>query len=148
MAAPNLGTANYDHPSFLTRQPLDAYQTTAGANGLSGGTVFPWAVRIRNAIATVRTAGTSTGNSVQLLAIGTAYQYAGTATTTLTGTTTLGSIALSTGAAYTYGTSGDLNTTLALGCALVLKNGTDATGVAYVAVEGYLDPVQAQWIQP
>jgi hypothetical protein len=141
-----MATANYDHPSFLTRQFMDAFVTTAGNGAVSGGVAFPWDVRIRNAIATVRTAGTATGNQVQILTIGTSYTLTATGTTTNTGTTTVGSIVLGTQAAYATGTSGDLNCRIQQGCVVALKNGTDATGVAYVGIDAYLDPATASWI--
>jgi hypothetical protein len=143
-----------DHPSYLTRQAISLGITTAGANGTSGGFSFISDMRIRKVSATVRTAGTSagSGNQVQLLCVGTCYTgfstgAMGTAITTNTGTTTLGFVALGSTAAYTVTTSSDFNVRLQAGSTLVMKNGTDATGVAAIVMEAYLDP-SATWTGP
>lgn len=145
---------NYDHPSYLTRQQIDLGVTTAGNAGTSQGKAFISDMRIRKAIATVRTAGTSSGagNAVSLLCIGTyvsgyATGLIGTALTTSSGTNTLATIALGSSAAYTTTTSTDMDVKIQAGAVLVLKNGTDATGVAQVTVESYIDP-GATWTGP
>jgi hypothetical protein len=71
----------------------------------------------------------------------------GTALTTATGTTALGTIALGSTAAYTVTTSSDFNTKLVAGGTLIMKNGTDATGVYNPVVEMYIDP-QGTWTGP
>lgn len=137
---------NYDHPGYLVRQ-MTGGVTTAGANGVSSQITFPWDVRLRNASATVRTAGTSatTGNQVIVIAIGTTYAISGTTTTTGTATQTLGTVALGTGTANTSGTSGDMNAIVKQGAVMAFKNGTDATGVADIKVEFHVDP-QGSWV--
>lgn len=120
-----MAQGNYDHPSYITRQLVPLGNTTAGANGTSCRTSFPIAMRIRNASVTVVTAGTSatTGNKVDIY----------------NGTSSIGSVTLGTNTAGYVGTSGDLNSTLAVGTVLACKNGTDATGVANVMLEMHID---------
>lgn len=159
-----------DHPSYLTRQFRGFGKTTAGANtvqfsGANAGLVFPYDVRVRNAVASVQTAGTSTspGSALIFYAPGTSVQYpasalvnvtgtiaangsAATAVTTNTTTVTLGFIPLGTATQSTVVWSGDMNFRIPAGQMLVIKNGTDATGVAGdVSVEVYIDPVSATW---
>lgn len=123
-----MGQGNYDHPSYITRQQINLGNTTAG-NGTVGIRFSPLSnLRVRNVSATVMTAGTSAGHIL----------------TIKNGTTSVGSITLSTNTAGFVGTSGDLNTTVTAGTVLSVTNGTDATGVASVAAEAYLDP-QATW---
>lgn len=112
----------YDHPTYLTRQMLMLGRTTAGANGTSCQVAFPSAMRIRNVAVMVITAGTSTDT-----------------VTIQNGTTSIGNIVLGTGAALTTATSSDLNSTLAVGTSLNIKNGTDATRVIQVTAEAHLD---------
>jgi len=145
---------NYDHPSYLTRQAISLGVTTAGNAGTSQGKAFISDMRIRKAIATVRTAGTSSGggNAVNIVCIGTyvtgyASGLIGTALTTSSGTNTIGTIALGSSAAYTTTTSTDMDAKIQAGAVLVLKNGTDATGVCDVTAEMYLDP-GATWTGP
>lgn len=163
-----------DHPSYLARKELVLGKTTAGASTIqyaTAGLVFPYDVRIRNALAAVGVAGTSAspGSSIVLYAPGTSIQYpavtltaglsgtstvaangsAATALTTNTTTTTLGFIPLGTATASSVVQSGDMNFRLPAGQMLVLKNGTDATAVAgSVAIEYYIDPVSAEWTGP
>src|SRR5262245_34805757 len=120
------GPLSYDHPAFLARFPVLMGATTAGANGTSLEMNFPFATRIRNATATVVTAGTSAGT--------------GHKGNLFVGTASVGTIALNTLTAGQTGTSGDMNTLIAASTRLALKNGTDATGVARVAVEMQVDP--------
>lgn len=161
-----------DHPSYLTRQSEVFGKTTAGANtvqfsaGTTNGIVFPYDVRVRNAVAIVGVAGTSAspGNAIIFYCPGTSVQYpastltnnigtnvaangsAATTLTTNTSTTTLGFVALGTSTAGVILQSGDMNFRLPAGQSLIIKNGTDATGVAgSVAIEYYVDPVSASW---
>ncbi len=158
-----------DHPSYLTRQSLVFGKTTAGANTIqfaTAGIVFPYDVRIRNAVGVVGIAGTSTspGAALVFYAPGTSVQYPGskltnsigtnvavngssaTVLTTNTTTTTLGFIPAGTSTAGVVLQSGDMNFRLPAGQSLVMKNGTDATGtVGSVAIEYYIDPVAATW---
>jgi hypothetical protein len=141
-----------DHPSYITRQQIGLGVSTAGANGTSGGKAFISAMRVRKIAAVVRTAGTSAGNAVNLLCIGTCYTgmstgAIGTALTTNTGTTTIGTLTLGTATALSVATSSDFNTTVAAGSVIAYKNGTDATGVYDVDMECYLDP-SATWTGP
>lgn len=145
---------NYDHPSYLTRQQIGLGITTAGNAGTSGGKAFISDMRVRKAIAVVRTAGTSSGagNAVNILCIGTmvtgyASGLIGTALTTSSGTNTIGSITLGSSTAYSITTSSDFDTKIVAGSVVVAKNGTDATGVADVTLEMYLDP-GATWTGP
>ena len=160
-----------DHPSYLTRQSLIFGKTTAGANTIqyaSNGIVFPYDVRVRNAVGVVGVAGTSTspGSALVFYCPGTSVQFPGstlinaiggtgtvavngsaaTTLTTNTTTTTLGFLAVGTATASSLLQSGDMNFKLAAGQQLVIKNGTDATGVVgSVAIEYYIDPVSASW---
>lgn len=121
---------NYDHPAYLARHMVSGI-TVAGASGTSGHMSFPVAVRLRNAAATVRVAGTSAagGNSVNFFV----------------GTGSVGTIALGTGALGANGTAGDMNTLIPVGTVLAFKNGTDATGVAFVECELHIDPTTGTW---
>ncbi len=146
-----MGQGNYDHPSYLTRQAIDMDVTTAGANGTSASLSFISDMRLRKASATVRVAGTSSGvgNAAIFLCVGTvitgfATGLIGTALTTNTGTTTIGTLALGSGAAYTVATSSDFDCRITAGSILAIKNGTDATGTCKVMLEAYLDP-SATW---
>ena len=144
-----MAQGNYDHPSYLTRQQI-ALASTAGNAGTSGYTSFVSDMRIRKAVTTVRAAGTSsgTGNQVQLIYIGTSLSGYATATlTTNTTTATLGSATLGSSAIGTVVTFADMDARLVAGGVLALKNGTDATGVAEVRCEMYLDP-GATWTGP
>jgi len=158
-----------DHPSYLTRQSLVFGKTTAGANTIqfaTAGIMFPYDVRVRNAVAAVGIAGTSTapGAAVVFYCPGTSVQYpastltnnigtnvaangsAATTLTTNTTTTTLGFIGLGTSTAGVALQSGDMNFKIPAGQQLVIKNGTDATAVAgSVCIEYYIDPVTASW---
>jgi hypothetical protein len=140
-----MGQGNYDHPSYITRQIRGLGASTAGANGLSGGVAVVSDTRIRQAIATVRVAGTSasTGHQAILLCVGTVVN-AATGTATSTTTATLAAISLNTLTAYVTNTSSDINQIIKAGSVLLLKNGTDATGTYDVSLECYLDP-QAVW---
>jgi hypothetical protein len=146
-----MGSGPYDDPSYLTRQAI-SLTNAAGANGTSGYKSFISDMRFRKASVTVRTAGTSSGagNQAILLAIGTyltGYSTGaiGTGLTTTTGTNTVGVIStLGSSAAGAVTTSTDFNFTLLAGGVIALKNGTDATGVYDVTLEGYLNPL-ASW---
>lgn len=143
------GTGPIDHPSFLTRQHLQL-ATVAGNGSVSNGLQMPWAIRVRTITANVRTAGTSTGYGVALIAIGTCTQSMGGTPVVSTATATLASVTLSTNTANQPATaaSADANTLVNQGCVLALKNlGTDATGVASVVAEWSLDPVNSVWTQ-
>jgi hypothetical protein len=146
-----MAQGNYDSPSYLTRQQINLGTTTAGANGTSGGFSFISDMRLRKASLTVRTAGTSatTGNGVIFLCVGTCITGFSTGVgftlTTNTGTTTVLAItALGSGTANTAVVSADMNTRIQAGSVLLMKNGTDATGVAQVTVEAYIDP-EGSW---
>lgn len=149
-----MAQGSYDHPSYLTRQ-IVSLTNTAGNVGTSGYKSFISDMRFRKASVTVRTAGTSSGagNQGLLLCIGTyitgfATGLIGTALTTTTGTNTIGTLAvLGSSVAGIVGTTSDLNFRLVAGSVLALKNGTDATGVYDVSLEGYLDP-EATWTGP
>lgn len=126
---------NYTHPSYLTRQIAYLGVTTAGANGTStNGWVAPWDINLHQMQAVVKTAGTSatTGNQVILLA----------GTATVTGAT----VVLGSSTAGVYGTTGDIAQKITAGTPLYVKNGTDATGVAYVSVEFNINPVSGTWL--
>ena len=145
-----MAQGNYDHPSYLTRQVIGMGVSTAGANGTSGGKAFISDMRVRKMSVVVRTAGTSAGagNSCNLLAIGTIVTgYNSTSLTTSTGTNTVGTVALGSSTALVVTTSTDMNTVIKAGAVLVLKNGTDATGVFDCNLEAYLDP-SATWTGP
>ena len=142
---------NYDNPSYLTRQQINLGVTTAGANGTSTPFGFISDMRIRKAALTVKTAGTSSGagNGVIFLCVGTCITGFSTGVgftlTTNTGTTTILAItALGSGTANTSVASADMNTRIQAGSVILCKNGTDATGVAQVTLEAYIDP-EASW---
>ena len=147
-----MASGAYDHPSYLTRQVIGLGVSTAGANGTSGGRAFISNMRFRKFSAVVRTAGTSSGagNSANVLCVGTCITgYNGTALTTNTGTTTIGTVALGSSLAYTVTTSTDMNVMVQAGSVLVMKNGTDATGVYDVTLEAYIDPgPNTSWTGP
>lgn len=142
-----MAQGNYDHPSYLTRQQMELARTTAGAGGTSlGGVVGISALRVRNAVGVVATAGTvGTGASGEAIiaAQGTGIlQYGATGVTTSTGVVTLGTCNFGTGALTKWftSTSGDMNATLPSGSQILLVGGTDATIVSQVNIEYYLDP--------
>lgn len=144
--------AKYDHPSYLTRQRGALGPNTAGATTVSGGSVWPWNIRIREAVSVVRTAGTTTGaaSGVSILSIGTAYRFNPnapyTATATLTGTNTLATFTYGTSVALSISSSTDMNVMIPTSTVLQLKTaGADATVVADVAIEYYLDPTTGVW---
>ena len=143
---------NYDHPSYITRQAIGLGVTTAGANGTSGGRAFISDMRYRKGAAVVKVAGTSTGNVVNVVVVGTMVTgyingLLGTALTTSTGTNTMMTITLGSSTAYSVTTSTDCDTKVTAGSVIFLKNGTDATGTADVTLEAYLDP-GATWTGP
>lgn len=153
MVASSPVSGPYDHASYLTRQSIGLGINTAGANGTSGGRSFVSDMRLRKFSVTVRTAGTSatSGNSCNVMCLGTIITgfstASGTGLTTTTGTNTVGTIALSSNAAFTVSTSTDMNTEVLAGGILFLKNGTDATGVFDCTVEAYVNPGSA-WTGP
>ncbi len=152
MVASSPASGPYDHASYLSRQSISLGVNTAGASGTSGGRSFISDMRVRKMAVTVRTAGTSatSGNSCNLMYLGTiitGFPLIGTALTTTTGTNTVGTVALSSNAAFTVTTSTDMNTQLVAGGVLFLKNGTDATGVFECTVEGYVNPL-SNWTGP
>lgn len=119
----------YDHPGYLTRQFQEPQATTAGANGTSTfGWFFPYDIHVHTVLAQVKTAGTSAGHQVFLLA--------GTATVANS------TVTLSTSAAGVTGTSGDAAGLVSANTPIYVKNGTDATGVAYVGFEFNVVPGQ------
>lgn len=155
-----------NHPAFLTRQVLTVTNiSTAGANtvqGATSGIAFPYDVRLRNAVATVQTAGTSAGSGAQVIIYcpGTSVQFPDQpvayasltspggdilAVTTNTTTTTLGSIALGTSVAGSVAIAGDLNVRIPAGEKILVKNGTDATSKYSLTIEFHLDPVTSTW---
>lgn len=161
-------TGRYDHPSFLTRQYEVLGKTTAGANTVqyagtaNAGLVFPSAIRVRNATASIQVAGTSTspGSAIIFFCVGTTTQLPGeqvinaigtanplsTATATNTTTTTLGYIPCGTATPGSVLQSGDMNFVLPAGQALQIKNGTDATNsCGNVTFEWYIDPTAGGW---
>jgi hypothetical protein len=124
-----MASASYNHPAYLARMNVTAI-SVAGASGTSGHLAFPFAVRLRNAVATVKTAGTSAGTGHKL--------------DIYVGTASVGTIALNTLTAGQNGTTGDMNTLVPQGTVVALKNGTDATGVAQIMYEYHIDPA-ASW---
>jgi hypothetical protein len=129
-------TANYDHPTFITRQMDNLGKTTAGASGTSLITAYPTAVRLHRVAVAVASQGTSAGVAVNVINL------SGTTTTTAA------AIALSSATAtvgYTSVTAGDLNFSIPAGSITYITNGTDATGVSSVTLELTLDPTLASW---
>lgn len=148
-----MAEGNYDHPSYVTRQILEVV-SSAGAANISGYKGFISDLRLRKVAAVVRVAGTSsgTGNSANLIYVGTSYTGYGTlggtnTLTTNTTTNTLCTFALGSSAAGAYSTSTDVNARLIAGGYLAIKNGTDATGTASLTLEINLDP-GASWTGP
>lgn len=147
-----MAQGNYDHPSYLTRQQIALPKTTAGAGGTSFGvSLGNSSMRLRAASGVVITAGTvGTGNAASnsiILAQGTGIlQYTSTGVTTSTGVVTLGTCNYGTGGntIWVTSTSADMNATIPAGGQVFVKGGTDATMVAQVTLETYLDP-QATW---
>lgn len=122
-----MATGGYDHPAYTARVYMQSAITTAGANGTSALMPFPNAVRVRAASAVVTVAGTSATS--------------GNAAIILNGTTSIGQANLGTGAAGTIVAIADMNSAVAAGAALAVKNGTDATGTCRVTFELHGDPV-------
>lgn len=122
---------NYDHPSYLTRTQVVLGNTTAGASGTSLVTNFTNQMRLRNVMATVVTAGTTSGSASKV--------------DIFVGTASVGTITLSTNTANSTGTTGDLNTIVAAATQVFVKNGTDATAVARIVAEMHVDP-SATWL--
>lgn len=122
-----------DHPSYITHGMISLGRTTAGNANVSRFS-FPSAIRVRNFSATVITAGTS-DTAGHLLII-------------KNGTSSIGAIILGSSTANAVATSGDLNSTLAVGSVLSITNGTDATGVASVTFESHIDPTTGTWNGP
>jgi len=132
-----MASANYDHPSFITRQMESFGKTTAGASGTSVLAVYPTAMRVRRVSASITTVGTSSGAGAALGL----YAYDGTTTTTASATLfTLGSSTVNT-----MFTSADLNFAVPAGGMLFAKNGTDASSVVNLTAEIHLDPTTASW---
>lgn len=107
----------YGDPAYNMPFPI----TFAGAVIATASTIFsrwvaPAAGRIRGLSAVVLVAGTVTGHGLDILL----------------GTTSIGSITLSTTAAAGTATSGDLDTAVAVGQVLSLRNKADTTGTAAV----------------
>lgn len=124
-----MASGSYNHPTYLARHVM-VILTTAGANGTSGSIALPWDIDVHQVVATVVTAGTATGHKVFVLS----------------GTSSIGGdVTLSTNTAGVTGTSGDVNTKITQGTLLSVKNGTDATGVARVAIEYNMAP-SATWL--
>lgn len=136
-----------DHPSYIVRTQIFLGKTTAGANGTSQTYAPTNNMRLRNVSAVVVTSGTSSGagNQVIVGCVGTCTTFTTGVGTQGTGTTTLGTVVLGSSTAGSVGTSGDLNVVVNAGSFVYLKNGTDATGVANVAIEAHVDPL-ATWL--
>ena len=124
-----MAKGNYDHPSYLTRQQICLGSTVAGNAGTSAQFAALSDMNLRNVIAVVQTAGTSTNNIAKIYA----------------GTSSLGQIALSTSAIGSTGTTGDLNTKITQGTVLSIVNGADATGVARVTIEANIAADTGTW---
>lgn len=121
-----MGAGAYDHPSYLTRQQVALGRTLAGASVVSIQKSFLSAMRIRNVSATVVTAGTVASTNASAIL--------------KSGTTALGTFALSTNAVGATSTLGDLNVTIPAGTVLSVTNGTDATIISDLVAEMYIDP--------
>lgn len=119
-----MGQGDYTHPSYLTRQQIGLGKNSAAANTQTVYKSFLSAMRFRAFTATVTAAGTSTGATL-LIMNGTATQ----ATITL-GTSAIGSIVMIP----------DQNFTLPVGTTIGIKTGPDATVVADIVGESYIDP--------
>ena len=126
-----MASGGYDHPAYLARQVVPLHVTVAGASGTSGTHAFPMAMRLRNVSAIVRVAGTSAG--------------AGHKADVFVGTSSVGSIALNTLAAFVQSTSGDLNTLVPAGTKVYTVGGTDATGTCEVCAEMHVDATTGTW---
>lgn len=122
-----------DHPAYLTRQILNLGATTAGTSGTSTTYLaLPWDVNIHNVVAVVKTAGTATGHLVTLM----------TGTSTIAGST----VTLSTSTAGVVGTSGNVAAKIVANTPILVKNGTDGTGVAQVLIEFNIAPDTGTWL--
>lgn len=108
----------YDHPNHLVRRE-HSITPTAGATTVSGKVRNFQAMRLKAAHATVTTAGTATAHGYDVYS----------------GTTSIGTIPLSTNTAG-YTLSVDLNNTaVAAGDTMEIRSLADATGVADVVLE-------------
>lgn len=139
-----MAQAQYDSPSFLTRQRLALGNFTAGSGGLGRPLGLPWAIRAHIPGCVVMTAGTTSVNAMQLIVIGTYTTTTSGTNTTTTGTNTLQSVTVGTAAANALTTGSDCSVTINAGSVVYLKNNTDATAVYEGFLEFTLDP-SASW---
>ena len=121
----------YDHAAY-TVPLVHSVTTTAGNATVSGRFVAFTDVILKSATVAVVTAGTSatTGNGLTFKTI----------TGQGTATTSIGSVALNTLTAATSTNISLGGVALAQGESLTITNGTDATGVAAVAIEYLVKP--------
>lgn len=113
----------YDHPAYLVPEIVNI-TTTAGNGAISRFVAFTNVI-LKSVQVTCVTAGTTAGHTLTFRTI------TGTGTTT----TSIGAVTLTTN---TTGVTTNVplnNVALARGEMLTITNGTDATGVAAVAVE-------------
>lgn len=134
--------ANYDHPSFITRQMEYIGVTSAGNAAVSFKVPTVTAMRLRRFAVTVAAAGTSTGAAINIISVG----LNGTSTTTTT--VTAGTLTLSTATVGAVLVSTDCNYTMPVGAYFAFQNGTDATATGSVLVEFHLDPLLATFSNP
>jgi hypothetical protein len=121
-----LGTLRYDHPNHLVHRE-HSISPSAGATTVSGKMRNFMAMRLKAAHATVTTAGTAAGHGYDVYS----------------GTTSIGTIPLSTNTAG-YTVSVDLlNAAVAKGDTMEIRSLADATGVADVVLE-YTADAQAE----
>src|SRR5579859_1868974 len=122
-----------DHATYLTRQMVAPFTTTAGANGTgTPGWCFPWDVNIHQVVAVVKTAGTTSVNAVFLLA----------GTSTIAGST----VTQGTSTAQSVGTSGNAAVKVTAGTPVYVKNSADAIGVNVVSFEWNMAPDTGTWL--
>lgn len=125
------GIGSYDHPNALVRQIIHVPSVAAGASGDKAFIPVPVGpVRIRNVLAYVTTAGTTSVHGYDVY----------------NGTTSVGTISLGTGAAASSGSSGDINVATSTALPYIkIKSKTDATGTAAFAIEWHHDQGSGTW---
>lgn len=108
----------YDHPHYVIRRE-HSIRATAGATTEFGIRRMWNSVKLKAAHATVIVAGTATTHGYDIY----------------NGTTSIGSIALSTSAALATASSSLLNATIAANDTISVKSLADATGTADIVLE-------------
>lgn len=115
----------YTDPAYHVPQLASFPAEAGGASAGIYSRIAPVAAgKIRNVSLVVTVAGTTTGNGFDIML----------------GTTSIGNVTLGTQAAGAVGTSGDLNTAVAVGQVLALRASADTVGKALGSFEWQFTP--------